>query len=441
MTRESFASVAQFMKIAWRVPSSSSSLARATVVLALSFMRALRFANLEFWLVMSSSTSLAFFVALTSSLHAEKVMWITPVSLLPAILLRTPCALLLFSCMNFCILASCAFTCSSKPLFLLASSQAFIQACMHMVLRLSSLPEAMRIMDFFALSRWAALRLPIFALALSIWPLSSLSSFSSCTSLAQSRTHSPSSSLAEPSEFLMRTLRTFSTCACLYSISFFWASSISFWNFSWMSFSATYWTFHLNQALKTLVMSVFALLPAMLRSTPFAFLLCSWLKLPSRSFMRSSKALARSVSIWHWFRRAMRFPVLETQLSCTSLHSLTSKVASMIACLRIWELTPWSPSSMIRASSSGGPSSKAHLTREAADMTSCICSAKCSKALRTSPGIFETTHSIISSSSFLASSSLSSAVSFAPCSWKRSRAAAAQRSRSQSLARPEWSTL
>mmetsp|Transcript_100472 Transcript_100472/g.279823 ORF Transcript_100472/g.279823 Transcript_100472/m.279823 type:complete len:258 (+) Transcript_100472:985-1758(+) len=254
---------------------------------------------------------------------------------------------------------------------------------------------------------------------------------------AQTRVHSASNNFSEPCDFLWSIWQTLAALPALSSISFFWASSISFWNLSWMSFSAKYFTLCVHQPLKTVCKSTLSFFDARPMSTPFDFSFCSLPKVLSRMFSFSSSILPSSVSRWHRLSRAMRLLVLASQLSWISRISPTSMVASMIVCLRIWELTPWSPSSMIRATSSGGPSSRAQRTREAADITSWSCSAKCSKVLRTSSGIFFTTASMNRSSSSEAKTGFSSLVTLTPCSSKRSSAATAHLSRSQSLAKPE----
>mmetsp|Transcript_74225 Transcript_74225/g.172170 ORF Transcript_74225/g.172170 Transcript_74225/m.172170 type:complete len:216 (-) Transcript_74225:746-1393(-) len=215
MSRPSSVSMCQFMKMCIMVFSASSPLAFWAEELALLFWRVLRLASLVICLFMNSSASRAFLAPLTSSIQACSAAKSSPPSLAPAILVSTPLASLLFFAMNCCIFSCCALTCTSKSLAFFSSSRKDIQAWKTMLFMLSSFAAPKRIIDFFALAFWAALRLPMRCCTCSTWPLADLASFSSWRSLIQTRKHSDSSRLSEASAERVSTLRTLLTCAAL----------------------------------------------------------------------------------------------------------------------------------------------------------------------------------------------------------------------------------
>mmetsp|Transcript_47971 Transcript_47971/g.148066 ORF Transcript_47971/g.148066 Transcript_47971/m.148066 type:complete len:209 (+) Transcript_47971:1045-1671(+) len=205
-----------------------------------------------------------------------------------------------------------------------------------------------------------------------------------------------------------------------------------------MDCSCSCLTLCVHQALKTAAVMALVSFDAMRAIILFFFSSRSAPMVSSLMLSFLSSILPCSVSSWHCASRPTRLPMVSNQLSWISRISPTSVQASMMVPLRIWLFTPWSPSIMMRATSSAEPSSRAKRTREAADMTSWSWSAKCSKVLRTSAGIRLTTDSMKASSSFRANAAFSSCLMRTPCSSNRSSAAMVHFSRSHSLAKPEW---
>mmetsp|Transcript_47971 Transcript_47971/g.148065 ORF Transcript_47971/g.148065 Transcript_47971/m.148065 type:complete len:229 (+) Transcript_47971:346-1032(+) len=228
MRRPSFASLCQCMNTCMVVFIFSSSVVLPATALALPLTRLLREASFWLCLFICSSSAWPLLTVLNSSAQMLNAVWMSPVSLEPAILLSTPLASSLFRFRNSCILSSCAFTSFSKSLFFLNSSCTDSQDCQAILLKLSSLPATILIIAFCALSFWAALSLPILDFDLSMESLSVFSSFSSWVSLAQTRKTSSIRALPPPMEFLESTAVMFLNCACLYCMSLSLASSISF---------------------------------------------------------------------------------------------------------------------------------------------------------------------------------------------------------------------
>mmetsp|Transcript_55897 Transcript_55897/g.126091 ORF Transcript_55897/g.126091 Transcript_55897/m.126091 type:complete len:266 (-) Transcript_55897:330-1127(-) len=258
----------------------------------------------------------------------------------------------------------------------------FFHSWKAMFLRLSSVACIMREMDFLALSFWPALSASIFSFPAESSDPISLSSFSSVTSLAQTRMHSARRNLWDPSAFLWRTPRMLETFCCLYCMSFVCASWSCALNFRWIAFSFLKTWYQPAQALKAVLARVFSFFVAMPASTFFALLPWSPGIVWSITLALSSSCLARSSSCWARPMRARRLFVELSQSLWASSISMTSSPALTIVCLRIWALTPWSPSSMVRATSSAAPSSSTERTREVADMTSCTWSTRWWKLFR-----------------------------------------------------------
>mmetsp|Transcript_47970 Transcript_47970/g.148059 ORF Transcript_47970/g.148059 Transcript_47970/m.148059 type:complete len:209 (+) Transcript_47970:959-1585(+) len=205
-----------------------------------------------------------------------------------------------------------------------------------------------------------------------------------------------------------------------------------------MDCSCSCLTLWVHQDLNTAATIALLSFEAMRARKAFFFSSRSVLMVPILMLSFWSSILPCSASSWHCPSRPTRLTIVSLQPSWHSRSSLTSSQASRMVCLRIWEFTPWSPSVMMRDTSSAQPSSSAQRTREAADMTSWSCSAKCSKAFRTSAGVLLTTVAMKASSSRAANLGLSSSLMSTPCSWNISSAARAHFSRSHSLASPEW---
>mmetsp|Transcript_98102 Transcript_98102/g.179709 ORF Transcript_98102/g.179709 Transcript_98102/m.179709 type:complete len:218 (+) Transcript_98102:557-1210(+) len=217
----------------------------------------------------------------------------------------------------------------------------------------------MRVITFIVLSLEAPLALANFCLAASKASSISLVCPRVMMSRYQAPRHLSSSVFSKPAALRLSIDRAPFSCFALKLTNAFSASSICFLNLLWITLSPWILTYQPVQAEKTVCRRVLSSLLAMFIKTLFVFAFCWAPNAEICAWSAVSCCCAFSASSWQRARRFRRSSTFLCQLSRRFFNSEICIPASMTHCLRICWLTPVSPSSMQRATSSGIPSSKA----------------------------------------------------------------------------------